>query len=127
MQVHQIERDSTLQIPLDSIDRYLSSDIHDPAKADPRLRNRLIHALVLLDSFPEITFSVLFGHASVIRIARGDLERNVGGDDSRVVAVGFEEEQLEVGLLGETCLDLGASIASRVGGVYRRARRARQR
>lgn len=117
MQIHQVERDSTLQIPLDPIDGDLPADVHNPTKADAGLGDGLVDTLILLNPLTEIALSVLFRHAGVVWVARRHFERNVGRDHGRVIAVAFQEKELQVGLLGETGLNLGSSIACRIGGV----------
>jgi len=89
MQVHQVECNSTLQVPLDSIDRYLTTDIQDSTETDFRLRDSLIHRFVCCYTFPEIGLGFGFRHACVVWIARLDFERDVGSDEGGVVAVRF--------------------------------------
>lgn len=56
MQVHQVERDATLKVTLDPVDRNLLADVQDLAVADAWLGQSLIDALVLLDTLAEIAF-----------------------------------------------------------------------
>jgi hypothetical protein len=87
MQVHQVESNSTLQIPLDTINRDLPPNIQDPTETDLGFRNRLIDRLVGCYTFSEIRLGLGFRHVLVVRIARLDFERDVRSDDRGVVAI----------------------------------------
>ena len=97
MQVHEIKRDSTLQISLYSIHCDLLSDIQDPAKAEFGFCDGLIHAFVCFDTSSEILFGFFARHPLVIRVTRLNLECDVYGDDCWIVAKRLQEEQLETG------------------------------
>lgn len=86
MQIHQVERNSRLQISLDPVDRDLLSDIQDPAEADPWLGNGLVHLLIRLNALLEIRNSFLLTHSRIVRITRASFESHVGSDDDGVVA-----------------------------------------
>jgi len=86
MQIHQVKRDPTLQIPSDPIDLNLPAHIQNLAPRDIRFLDRLVHALVLLNPFPEIPLGFFLGHSFVIWIAGTSFESDVGGDDLGVVA-----------------------------------------
>jgi hypothetical protein len=112
MQVHQVVRHPTLQIPSDLVDMHRPSDVDDLAVAEMRLRDRLVDSFVLGDSVLEVRFGVGFRHVLVVWVARGNLEGNIGGDNGRVVADGFEEEKVESGLAGDAFFD-GSSTRGR--------------
>lgn len=102
MQIHEIKCNPTLQIPLYPIHRDLLTDIQYPAETDPWLGNGLIHALVRCDSSFEIALGFFARHSLVVGIAGLDFQGDVGGDDGWVVAEGFEEEELQIGFVGDT-------------------------
>ncbi len=94
MQIHQVERDPTLQIPLNPVDGDLLADVQDFTERNVGLCDRLIDAFVLFYPFPEIALGLFSRHAIIIWIAGLDLQRNVGSDNRWIVAVRFEEEEL---------------------------------
>jgi hypothetical protein len=69
MQIHQIKRDPTLQVPCDPIDLNLSPDVQDLAPRDIGFLDGLVYALVLLNPFTEIPLGFFLGHVFVIWIA----------------------------------------------------------
>jgi hypothetical protein len=85
MQIHQIKRDPTLQIPGDPIDLNLPADVQNLAPRDIRFLDRLVDALVLLNPFSEIPLGFFLGHVLVIWIAGTSFESDVGGDDLGIV------------------------------------------
>jgi hypothetical protein len=91
VQIHQVKRDPGLQIPLDPIDRHLLPYIQYPAKRNARLGDGLIDLFVRLDPALEVVDGLFLRHASIVRVARARLERNVGSDDFGIVAERFEE------------------------------------
>jgi hypothetical protein len=105
MQVHQVKGDPTLQVTSYPVNLHLPTDVQDLAPRDIRFCNGLIHALVLLDPFPEIPFSLFLAHALVIGITRTSFERDVGSDDLWVVAPRFEKDALETGFSVDSLLD----------------------
>ena len=56
----------------------------------------LVHRLVLADAALKVGLGLLTRHVLVVRVARGDLQRDVRGDDRGVVADGREQNE-EVG------------------------------
>ena len=95
MQVHQVERDSTLQISIDPAQSDLIAHVEDSDIAEMGPRDCLVDALVLLDAPKEIALRTLGGHVLVVGIAGGDLERDIGSDDGGVVADRLEEDDGE--------------------------------
>jgi hypothetical protein len=112
MQVHQIERDSTLQIPLDAIDGDLLPDVPYPTERDVWLGDGLINALILLDTVAEVSLGLVARHAFVIWIPRLYLEGYISSDDCWVITVRFEKDKLKIRFLGDPGLNLGSSLVS---------------
>lgn len=102
VQIHQVECDTTLQIPLYSVDGDLTTDVKDPTETQIGLRDCIVHRLVCRDPFPEISLGFGFCHILVIWIARLNLERDVCSDDGGVITKRFEEEELQCGFLLNT-------------------------
>lgn len=69
MQVHQVERNPTLQVRIDLVHRDHLSNIEDPTKGNIGFGDGFVDALVLRDSFAEIRNSLFLCHAGVIGIA----------------------------------------------------------
>ena len=109
VQVHEIERDATLEITMNVAQRDLVADVADAEVAEARLCDRLVHGLVLLDAPQEVALSVLARHVLVVRVARGHLERDVRRDHRGVVAHGLEEDDDDALLLRHALLDLCAA------------------
>jgi len=65
-----------------------------------RLRDRLVHLLVRRYPPQEIPLGHLRRSVLVIRIPRAHFKRDVGGDDSGVIAYRFEKNKLDVPLFG---------------------------
>lgn len=106
MQVHQVECDPTLQIPLDTVHGHLLADVENAAEADPRLGDCLIHGLVLGDAFSEIRLGLFSRHACVIGVTGRCFEGDVRGNDRGIVAERLEIEELQSGLLRDAMADL---------------------
>lgn len=94
MQVHQVERDSTLQIRVNLVHRHHLADIEDPAKRNVGFRDCFIDAFILRNPLLEIRDGFFFGHTGIIGITRRRLQRDIGSDGSRIVAVRFQEDEL---------------------------------
>jgi hypothetical protein len=105
MQIHQVVRHPTLQVPSDLVDVHRSTDVDDLAVTEMGLRDGLVDGFVLGDPILEIALGVSFRHVLVVWVARGDLEGDVGGDDGGIVTDGFEEEEMESGLAGDAFFD----------------------
>ena len=93
MQVHEVERDSTLQITVNMAQCDLVADVLDPQVGQMGLGNGLVYSFVLADTSLEIRFGLLARHILVVGIARRDLKCDVGGDDSGIVANRFQEDE----------------------------------
>lgn len=96
MQVHQVERNSTLQVRVDLVHRDHLSDIKNPAKRDIGFGDSFVDALVLCDPLSEIRDRFVLCHTGVVGIAGRCFEGNVGCDGSRIIAVRLEEDELEI-------------------------------
>jgi hypothetical protein len=70
MQVHEVEGDPRLEVPIDTVDVDRASDVDDLAVAEIRLRDGLVDRLVLRDPLPEVDLRLGLGHVLVVRIAR---------------------------------------------------------
>jgi hypothetical protein len=70
MQVHQVERDPTLQVGINLVHRHHLSDIEYPAKGDIGFRNGFVDALVLCDPLSEIRDSLVLCHTGIVGITR---------------------------------------------------------
>jgi hypothetical protein len=70
MQVHQVERDPTLQVGIDLVHRHHLSDIEYPAKGDIGFGNSFVDAFILSDPLAEIRNSFILCHTGIVGIAR---------------------------------------------------------
>jgi len=117
MQIHQKERDSTLEVSVDSRDGHLAPHIHNLDITQMRLGDGLVHLLILRDPAQEVTLRLFRVHILIIGIPRGHLEGDIGGDDLGVVACGLEEDQRHPRFLGDTFLDARAPCTSAVRSI----------
>lgn len=107
MQVHEIERNSTLQIPVDFADHHLAAYIDNLQVTEMGFGDGFVNSFVLLYAADEIALGVLTRHIFVVRIARGDLQGDIGSDNGRIVTHRFEEYQYQARLPCNTLLNLG--------------------
>ena len=94
---------------MDVAQRDLVADVADAQVRQVRLRDRLVHGLVLLDAPQKVRLRGVARHVLVVRVARAHLERDVRRDDRRVVAHALEEDDDDAFLLGDALLDLGST------------------
>lgn len=92
--------------------RHLRPHIHDLDITQMRLGDRLVDLLILRDAAQEVALRLLGRDVLVIGIAGLHLQRNVGGDDGRIVAGGLEEDQVEVGFLEYARFDARSNCTS---------------
>ena len=111
MQIHQIKRDPTLQVPADMVHDDPVADVDDLEVRDARLSDRLVHGLVRADASQEVRLRLLRRHVLVVWVARGHLQRDVRRNDRRIVAERLEEDHSEALLAGDTLLDLVSTLA----------------
>lgn len=141
MEVHKVERDPTLQIALDPVQRHLV----EPSSSTPlpllvekpathllpnvdhlAVRNiaiefliqRLVARLVVLDPFLEVLLRLRGFLPIVVGIARSNLDGDIGRDGCRVGADGFNEEELEAGFAFDSVDESLSTSASRVRRVF---------
>jgi hypothetical protein len=86
MQIHKIERDATLQVSMYPADGCLFPDVDYLKVREVGLCNGLIDSLIFLDTPEEIPLRVFGRRVLIIRIAHADFQRDIGGDDLRVIA-----------------------------------------
>lgn len=100
---------------------YLLADIDHLA---PRLAlvkfriERLVALLVVLDPLPEVLLGLQRILTVIVRVARSDLDSDVGGNHGRVGADGFDKEELETRFALDARFERFPPRASRIGGVY---------
>lgn len=69
MEIHEIKGDATLQIPIDTRDSDLVSDVSYSKVREVGFRDGLINGLILLDTLDKVAFGDLFWEIFVIWIA----------------------------------------------------------
>lgn len=104
--------------------RDLIPHIGDPEVAQMRLGDCLVHLLVLLDAPKEVAFGLLGGHILVVRVAGGDFERDICGDDGRIRADGFKKDHDNSFFLCDPRLNLRPEVV-RLGRYSARGKAAR--
>jgi hypothetical protein len=85
MQIHQIKRYPTLQIPLYPIYRNLLPHIQNPTETDSWLRDGLIDPFIGVYTPTEIRLGFFSGHALIVWVSGLNFEGDVGGYDGGVV------------------------------------------
>jgi len=91
VQVHQVEGNAALEVTIDSVQNDLAPNIDYLQIREVRLRNRLVHSLVFFYAAKEVGFGLFRGSGRIVRVPRTNFERNVRGNDSRVVTRRLDE------------------------------------
>lgn len=86
MEIHQIERDTTLQISVYPTERYFAANVREAEIRKVGLGDGLIDRLVLSDSAQEIAFGFFTREAGIIRITAADFQSHISSNDCGVVA-----------------------------------------
>lgn len=108
MQIHQVERDPALQIPMYARHGDLAPDVRDAQVREVRLGDRLVHLLVLRDAAQEVALRDLARHVLVVGVAGADLQVDVRGDNGRVVAEGLEKDHDDALFFRDARFDFGS-------------------
>ena len=69
MEIHEIKGNATLQVPIDTRESDLVSNVSYSNIREVGFYDGLIHGLILLDTLEKVAFSNLFREIFVIRIA----------------------------------------------------------
>ena len=93
MQIHQVKGNAALEVTVDAIQNNLTPDIDYLEIREVRFGNRLVNSLVLLYAAKEIKFGHFWRGPRVVGVPRANLERDVRGDNNRVIAHGFDEHR----------------------------------
>jgi len=115
MQIHEVERDATLQVSVYAADGDLVPDVGDSEVGEVGLRDRLVDGFVLFDAPQKVSLRVFGGRVLVIRVAHANFQRDVRSDDSRVVAERLEEYKGHPFLFGHPSLNR-SSVENAVSG-----------
>ena len=75
-----------------------------------RLRYRFVHFFVFAYAPEEIPLGYFGRGIFVIGVSGADFERDVGSNDSWVVADGFEEDEMDAFLFRDACFDAGSAF-----------------
>jgi hypothetical protein len=86
VQVHEIKRNPTLEITLDTIDSDCLSHVDDAAETEIWLGDCLVDPFIGVNSATEIPLGLFSRHALVIGVTRLNLERDIRSDDGGIVA-----------------------------------------
>ena len=86
VQIHEIERDATLQVTMYPANGCLLPDVDYLKVREVRLCNGLINGLIFLDTPEEIPLRIFRRHVLVIWITHADFQRDIGSDNVRVIA-----------------------------------------
>ena len=105
VQIHQIEGDATLEVAIDAVQDDLTSDVDYLEVREVRLGNCLVNGLVLFYTAKEIEFGLFWRSGRIVRVPRTNLERNICGDYSWVIAHRFYENRHYSPLAGHPRFD----------------------
>ena len=121
MKIHEIIHHPALQVIPDITNDHAVAHVHDLAVRELLLAvDRLVHLLVVADAIAEVLRRQLRVLARVVR--RGGLDlTDVGHDELLVVALGLDEQRVDVGPIADL-LDPAPPLARRVGRVEQRHR-----
>jgi hypothetical protein len=112
VEIHEIKGNATLQIPMDTRESDLVSNVSYSKIREVWFCDGLINGLILFDTFDKVALSDLFREIFVIRIARTNFERNVSRYHSGIVADGFNEYDMDPPLLGNSGLNFSSATPS---------------
>jgi len=107
MQIHEVERDAALQVSVYAADGDLIPDVFyfEVREVRLRVRDRLVNGFVLLDAPEEVPLRVFARRVLVVGVTHTNFQRDVGSDDSRVVADRLEEYEGHPILFGHPSLN----------------------
>lgn len=86
---------------------HLAPYIRDPQIRQVRFRDRLVYLLVLADPTQEVVLRLLRRRVFVVWVARADLQRDVCGDDRRIVTKRFKKDEIKPFFFGDTFFNAG--------------------
>jgi hypothetical protein len=115
VQIHEVERDATLQVSVYAADGDLIPNVDYPEVREVGLADRLVNGFVLLDAPEEIPLRVFGRRVLVVGVTHANFQRDVGSDDRRVVTDRLEEYEGHPFLLGHPSLNK-SSTESAVSG-----------
>ena len=93
VQIHQAEGDTTLKVAVDTVQNDLTPDVDHLEIGEVRLGNRLVNDLTLLYAAKEVKSGLFWRSVRIVWVPRTNLECNVHGDDSWVIAHRFDEHR----------------------------------
>lgn len=116
VQVHKVVHHTTLEVVCNTIDDNLAPHVDELDKGEIFLIlvNSLVHLFIVLNTFTEVTGG-FFGILAGVVGACGLHIKNIAHNEVLIIALGFDEESLDVGG-GATLLDPATPV---FGGVCR--------
>lgn len=86
VQIHEVEGDATLQVSVYAANGDLIPDVSYFEVREVWLSDRLVNRFVLFDTSEEVPLRVFRGRVLVVGVAHAYFQRNIGGDDGRIIA-----------------------------------------
>lgn len=105
MKIHEIERNSTLEITVNPTYSHLIADVLDSQVRQVWFSDRLVYSFIFSDTSQEILFGFLGGHVLIVGISGADFESNVRSNDCRIIARRLEEDGDEPLFFRDTIYD----------------------
>lgn len=112
MEIHEIKGNATLQIPIDTRESDLVSDVGYSNIREVGFCDGLVNGLIFLDTLEKVAFSNLSRQIFVVWISRRNFESHVSCYHRRIVADGFDEDDLDPLLLGYMGFDFSSGKPS---------------
>ena len=116
VQVHEIKRDATLQVPVYAADGDLVPNVDYFEVREIRLCDCLVNSFILLDAPEKVPLCVFGRRVLVVRVTHTDFQRNVGSDGSRVITDRLEEYKGHSFLLCNPLFNI-SPVGSTVSGI----------
>jgi hypothetical protein len=95
MEIHEIKGNATLQVPVDTGQSHLVSNVGYSKVRKMGFCDGLVNGLVLFDTLDEVAFSHFFRQIFVIRVTRRYFQSDVCSYNGRIVADGLEEYHID--------------------------------
>ena len=107
MQIHQVECNSALKISIDPVHRDTTSHVDYAEVGQVGFGYSFVYLLVLLYATKEIFLGYFWGSILVVGVSGADLQCNIRGQDSRIIAYRLEENETESFLFSYPRFDAG--------------------